>query len=585
MRRQDCETRPTKLATGDSSRRHFLKMATLTAAAASSLHYAVADNVPATTAKPGGISLNYDDSSFFSWHPLDEMNAAGVDAWVDQFAGTQVDQLLFCLSSQRSDVASQVRQTAWDGYDPDKGLDQPLLAAVPDREFPGWPGGPNERQHIRNWIHAVWLLNHEGIDPYARWLARCRKDGIKPWLSLRMNDVHFVDNPDHPIHSRFWKEHPEYRRDPQDKYNGQALDYGRPEVRAYNLAYIREMVMRYDLDGFELDWMRNPFHFKPGREEEGLSILTEFTSDVRDLLKQRERELGHPIQLSARVPVQPETTRALGFDVDAWVSRKLIDRLVVMPFLFTQFDMPIERWKQLLKGHDVVLEAGLMISVVPYAGGLALSHSLETARGAAISFLDRGADRIYLFNFFDAEPYGVTGEAYLNSAAGKAFHRVMQQLGSVTTMAGKSRRHVVSNDDTWAHGQTAVSILPRDIGPGAKVQFKIPTGPRPTNEQVAQVRLAVGPFETGNIRKWKVLVNGHDCRPLEFIPFPLPSRPSLAFKVPSEAMLVRGFNDVEIHNPSNTTSKLVWVELAFSASHSEWPTSAIEVQQLDPEGC
>ncbi len=568
----------------DNSRRDFLKMATFAAAATSSLRYASADNARAMNSERGGISLNYDDSSFFSWHDLGEMNAAGVDAWVDQFAGTEVDQLLFCLSSQRSDVASEVRQTVWDGYDPDKGLDQPLLAGVPDREFPGWPGGPNERQHMLNWIHAAWLLNHEGVDPYARWLARCRTHGIKPWLSLRMNDVHFVDNPDHPIHSRFWKEHPEYRRDPKDKYNGQALDYGRPEVRAYYFAYVREMVFRYDLDGFELDWMRNPFYFRPGQEKEGLAILTDFTSSVRDLLKQREKQLGHPIQLSARVPAQPETAQGLGFDVKAWVGQKLIDRLVVMPFLFTQFDMPIELWKQMLDGHQVILEAGLMVSVVPYSGGLALSHSMETARGAAISFLDRGADRIYLFNFFDDEPYGVTGQAYAESAAGKAFHGIMQQLGSIDTMAGKSRRHVLSNDDTWAHGQTPVSLLPRDIGPGAQVKLKIPTGPGPVNAQAVQVRLAVGPFETADQRKWKVHVNGQDCRSLEFIPYPLPSRPSLAFEVPSGA-IIRGFNQVEIHNPSNATCKLVWAELAFSASNGEWPTSVVEVGQLDPEGC
>ncbi len=270
MRMQDSQSGSARELTGNRSRRQFLKMATFTAAA-SSQYYAIANGAAPLFAQRGGISLNYDDSSFFSWHPTGEMNAAGVDAWVDQFASTQVDQLLFCLSSQRSDVASEVRQTIWDGYDPDKGLDQPLLRGVPDREFPGWPGGPNERQHMLNWIHAAWLLNHDGVDPYARWLARCRKHRIKPWLSLRMNDVHFVDNPDHPIHSRFWKDHPEYRRDPQDKYNGQALDYGRPEVRAYYLAYIREMTSRYDMDGFELDWMRNPFYFKPGAEKESLN--------------------------------------------------------------------------------------------------------------------------------------------------------------------------------------------------------------------------------------------------------------------------------------------------------------------------
>ncbi len=119
-----------------------------------------------------------------------------------------------------------------------------------------------------------------------------------------------------------------------------------------------------------------------------------------------------------------------------------------------------------------------MVSIVPYSGGLELSHSMETARGAAISFLDRGADRIYLFNFFDDEPYGVTGEAYASSAAGKAFHGVMEQLGSTETMAGKSRRHVVSNErylGTWTDSRLDTS--PRDW---TRRQGQVPDSNRPS---------------------------------------------------------------------------------------------------------
>jgi len=308
MLARDLETRPAKRGNDNGGRRRFLKTLTLTAAAAAiSLHRTVSSNADAANVRPGGISLNYDNSHFFCWHPVEEMNAAGVDAWVDQFAGTEVDRIFFCPNSQRSSVASEVRQSVWDGYDPKGDNNQPFLAGVPDGQYPGWPGGPNERQHSRNWVHGAWLLHEQGVDPYIRWLARSRKYGIRPWLSMRMNDVHYVDKPRHPIHDRFWKEHPEYRRDPEkDKYNGQSFDYGRPEVRAYQMAYVRELVFRYNMDGFELDWMRNPFHFKPGQEKEGLAILTEFTAEVRHLLDQREKEVGHRIELAARVPTRPE---------------------------------------------------------------------------------------------------------------------------------------------------------------------------------------------------------------------------------------------------------------------------------------
>jgi hypothetical protein len=565
---------------GCNNRRNFLKMATFAAAAIPSFQYAHGKNRTPTTGASNGISLNYDDSSFFVSHTAEEMNAATVDAWPDQFAGTQVKQLLFCPSAQRSDVPSKIRQTVWDGYDPDGGFNQPFLAAVPDRPFPEWPGGPNERQHMLNWIHNVWLLHTKNIDPVQHWLDRTRTHQISPWLTFRMNDVHYVDNPDHPIHSRFWREHPEYRRDLADKYNGQALDYGRVEVRSYSLEYIRELTSRYDCDGIELDWMRNPYHFKPGQENEGLAIITDFTAQVRDLLRKREKELGHPVQLSARVPVRLETALGLGFDVEAWAKRNLIDRLVVMPFLMSQFDIPIERWTKLLEGHQVALDAGLMVSIANFSGGIVPAHTLETARGGAGSFLDRGADRVYLFNFFDNSPYGVGGEAYRQSDRNKGFQQIMHEIGSLETMAGKSRRHVLCNDDTMVPGQRQVSVLPREIGPGSNAKLKIPTGGLPQKGQIVQVRLAVGPFQGDHQLEWKVLVNGRECQQFQFVPFPLPNRPSLAFVVPP-GTLVRGFSEIEISNPGKSTSNLEWVEFAVSGPHGEWPSYPVDLIPMD----
>lgn len=543
--------------------------------------------------KIGGISLNYDNSHFFSWHPPEEMTAAGVDAWVDQFVGTEVDELLFCPNSQRSSVASNARQTVWDGYDPKGGSSQPFLAGIPENKR--WPGFPTERQHFWNWVHGAWLLHSRGIDPYARWMVRCHKHRISPWLSMRMNDVHYVENPKHSIHDQFWKEHPEFRRDPQgDSYNGQCLDYGQPEVRAYQMAYIRELVSRYDMDGFELDWLRNPYHFRPGREKEGLAILTEFTAEVRQLLDVRSKELGHPVQLGVRVPDLPEAARALGFDVHVWVERKLIDRLVVSPFLFTQFDMPMERWKKALGDSPTVLEAGLMITIRPAFGGgystggkraegLTISHNLETVRGAAASLLDRGADRIYLFNFFDYMPYGNTGDKYRQSVAGRAFQQTLREIGSLRTMKGKSRRHLVTNADIVVPGIPEKILLPQELASGAAGVFRISTGPVPVDGQLVQVRFAIEQPEPAKGAEWEVRINGTKCRSLgRMTPPPASSAPTHAFEAPVSAVR-RGLNEVEIQNLSDVKLQLMWVEMAFSGPEGKWSDGGVEVEQLDPE--
>jgi hypothetical protein len=137
------------------------------------------------------------------------MNVDGLSAWLDQYAGTQVGTLMLCVNSQRSSVACISRQTVWDGYDPEAGNDQPFFAGIRDQP---WFFPEGARVSMRRWVHNAWLLHRQGLDPYAHWIRRCRQHGIRPWLSMRMNDVHYVDQPEHCIHDRFWKEHPEWRR-------------------------------------------------------------------------------------------------------------------------------------------------------------------------------------------------------------------------------------------------------------------------------------------------------------------------------------------------------------------------------------
>ena len=301
-----------------------------------------------------GIALNEDNSVFYLTRSPEELTIDGVDAWLDNYVGTQVRELLLCPNSMRSSVSSQVRQSVWDGFDPDQDNDQPFFAGMRDQPW-HWPSGA--RAHMRHWVSNALLLHQRGIDPYARWLARGRAHGLSPWISMRMNDVHYVDEPEHPIHDRFWKEHPEYRRVPwQDepstfqaparflRWVDRAFDYGRPEVRAYQMAYIRELVGRYDMDGLEMDWMRFGYLFRPGHEEEGAAPLTAFIAEVRALLDKKEKKVGHPIRLGARVPARPETARNLGMDAVTWARGGLIDMLVATPFLYIDFDIPIELW-------------------------------------------------------------------------------------------------------------------------------------------------------------------------------------------------------------------------------------------------
>ena len=51
-------------------------------------------------------------------------------------------------------------------------------------------------------------------------------------------------------------------------------------MRERFLGLVDETLERYDFDGIELDWMRGPPYFRPGRLLDNLDTLTEFMRQV-----------------------------------------------------------------------------------------------------------------------------------------------------------------------------------------------------------------------------------------------------------------------------------------------------------------
>ncbi|WP_135554424.1 glycoside hydrolase family 10 protein [Paenibacillus cymbidii] len=493
------------------------------------------------------IVLNEDNSHYFFTRCDRRLTETEVDAFVDQYAGTQVGELLFCVNAMRTSYASGVWEPIWQGFDPQRGEEQPLFASA----------GPGEKRAGLNWMRTALQLHRDGIDPYERWIRRSREAGISPWISVRMNDVHNVDDEAHYLHNQLWRERPDLRRQ-QDRFEAwtdRAFDYGKQEVRDYHFALIRELAERYDFDGIELDWMRFGFHFRPGFEREGAPLLTAFTASVRRLLDEWEQRRGHRIKLSARVPSRPDAAFDLGLDACEWAAQRLVDQLVVTPFWETaETDMPIEAWKQLLRGTPVTLAAGLELLIRAYPQSpLRQKNTIETVRGMAMSYLHRGADRIYLFNYMDA----MTAIDDLSQ-----YPRLLQEVGDVATMRGGPRRHVVAYADTWAPGTPKAHLLPRVCPAERHTGLRIHIGEKPAGGQRAYICFAWREQEADTAFGGEVLVNGRLCKRAEsFLPEkPLPEEPLHAFEVPEEA-LKDGFQYVEI-KPAGRELTLTWAEIA-----------------------
>lgn len=300
----------------------------------------------------------------------------------------------------------------------------------------------------KNSLHrcsSFQLLYERGIDIYAEWIGRCREKGVSPWLSMRMNDVHLVNDPDCLLHSEWWLKHPEFRRDPKadpakSGWGVWAVNYAIPEVYRHQLALVEELLERYDPDGIETDWMRFPYHLTPGRERELAPVLTSFMRDVRRLADEAAKRRGHPVRVGARVAATPELSLLIGCDVGAWAKDGLIDLLVAGNFGgCVDFNIPFADWTRLVgksKSPVRVIPSADDIGLVQ--GGCKRKMEVEDYRGWMEALSAEGATGAYLFNFFSTKPL----------QAGSTHDEVLRNgLCGANALEGK-RRYVATYRDS-----------------------------------------------------------------------------------------------------------------------------------------
>jgi len=438
-----------------------------------------------------GILYNEDDSHRFVLDPPGKMKPERLDQLVDELADSQVSVMLICCNAKKTGFASKAWDAHCKGFDPAKGNDQPYFGDLP----------LHDRQGNRQWAHNLKAMLDAGVDPMQRMIDRCRQRRISPWVSIRMNDVHDAHLLRSPLHSQFWMEHHEYWRYPNrfTAWNDRCFNYGLKPVRDHMMALVREVCDRYDMDGLELDWNRFPLHFREGEEIEQGKTLTEWMGTVREVVRAAEKKWKHPIRLVARVPARPEVAYGTGLDAVTWAKRGLVDHLVVAPFFSTtDYDIPVERWLELLKGTGVGVTAGLEIRVEPYPGAPTLPNTPERRRGAAMAHLARGSQGIYVFNYFEGR-----------SEAGSELWQLFNEMASIEKLAARDRSYVVTFVDIAIPGKPIPPALPKRLAPKESAEFKLFVGPKPLPAAKGEVQLTLKPEKPKGGSAAQVTLNGH----------------------------------------------------------------------------
>ena len=337
---------------------------------------------------------------------------------VDQLLGTQIETYVQCISGTTHREAGGEIQRPYVG------------------------SGSSRWREARNWRHVDSL----GIHPPTGLLDRAKDKGLEAIASLRMNDAHFAysqEGPEAPGQaSKFWREHPECRIDPTVD-TGRVLrstadwprvlyDYSHPLVQELVLDIIDRTFEKCDADGFELDFLRHPYFFKPEEALDNLDVMTDLLKRARHRLDEIGAAKGRHLVLGALVPAGAGRAREKGLDVLTWIAEGLLDYVVPKHYVLFLMDVPIEEYVVAADGTRTQVYACLENWPSTEAG-----DPIESFRGAAASYWESGVDGIYLYNYFNHRPHPHTD----------ADRRILQEIGDPQLIRRKDKRFALISVD------------------------------------------------------------------------------------------------------------------------------------------
>ena len=291
----------------------------------------------------------------------------------------------------------------------------------------------------------VKALMRAGRCPLQLVIDFAHEHGKEAFASVRMNDVHdsFMD----PNALTMWKQaHPEFLVDtrgmlPEFELYTTAQDFSHEEVRQRKLAIFQDICDRYDVDGFELDFIRHPVLFsrrmrsEPCTPEE-VGIIDALMRQIREITDAAARRRGRPTLLATRVPDTFALCLDNGMDMRAWLDRDLVDMLIAGGG-YSLFSLPVEEWVEAAHPHGVPVYPCVNQSAADRASG---GSFLEAIRGLASSWYRAGADGLYFWNLGTPFEFATGSDLERKRAA---CYACLYDAGEPATLAGKTKRYCV----------------------------------------------------------------------------------------------------------------------------------------------
>ena len=208
----------------------------------------------------------------------------------------------------------------------------------------------SDRLNAESWR----ILRNRAIDPLQVAAEHAREVGLEFHASYRVAGFHYPPPLDHFTHGdSIYKRRPEWRGVARDGDRTPRFAYTYPEVRAYVISLLREVV-QYPVDGVCILYNRRlplveyePRLIEGFRSAHGVDprtldpmdptwlrfrsgVLTQFHRELRAAMDEESRRQGRSrrIQISAVVMSSEAENLKVGVDLKSWVNEGLVDTLI-----------------------------------------------------------------------------------------------------------------------------------------------------------------------------------------------------------------------------------------------------------------
>lgn len=369
----------------------------------------------------------------------------------------------------------------------------------PSEEFPAkehihWFVNEFQGIHTNNPYYNYAFKSPDGMygevyhDIIQEQIDSCRKYGMDVILSYRMNDAHFSQRVDKSkaniAHTpSIQMEHTEWLQSEGTQFERSLFDYRFEDYRAFRLRMIKELIRNYEIDGFEMDFMRWHKIFTACRTTsfERLQIMTDFIQEIRRALDEATAKDGRYRQLMARIPAWVTSYDSMGIDLKAWVEAG-VTMFNCSASHYTVQNPEIDLIKQQIPETPVYYELCHTVGVTAHdASPYYVNQGIGAFRRTTVEQLyttahiayQQGADGISLFNFqyYRGEPGSPTddndNENFVNEPP---FHAV-KNLGDREFLADQAQHYFMGRTDKRTFNPTWQ--MPRLMSNGSCTQFEL----------------------------------------------------------------------------------------------------------------